>query len=60
MNNNYRSEGFGMHDFEDDLSWVSTESIVVFAQSLGIFRIFIKFFGTFSRKIGKSIFIINQ
>jgi hypothetical protein len=60
MNNNCRSEGFGMHDFEDDLSWVSFESIVVFAQSLAIFRIFIKFIGTFSRKFGRCILTINQ
>jgi hypothetical protein len=30
MNNNYKSEGFGMQDFEDDLSWVSIESIKIF------------------------------
>ncbi len=37
VNNYYKSEGFGMQDFEDDLSWVSAESVTIFAQSLGAF-----------------------
>jgi len=37
VNNNNRSEGFGMQKSEDDLSWVLAESIEVFAQSLSIF-----------------------
>ncbi len=30
MNNNCKSEGFGMQRFEDDLSWVLAESIEIF------------------------------
>jgi len=37
MNKNYKNEGFGIWDSEDDLSWASIESTIVFAQSLGIF-----------------------
>jgi hypothetical protein len=37
MNNNYKSEGFGMKRSEDDLSKVSTELVEVFSQSLGLF-----------------------
>ncbi len=37
MNDNYKSEGFGIQDFEDDLSWVSIESTIIFAKSLNIF-----------------------
>jgi hypothetical protein len=37
MINNCRSEGFGMQKFEDDLSRVSIESTIVFAQSLRVF-----------------------
>ncbi len=33
MSNNYKSEGFGIQDFEDDLSWVPIESTIVFTQS---------------------------
>jgi hypothetical protein len=33
MNNNYKSEGFGIQRFEDDLLRVSAESIELFAQS---------------------------
>jgi len=38
MSNNYKNEGFGIHIFEDDMSKVLVESIIVFAQSLGVFR----------------------
>ncbi len=31
LSNNYNNEGFGMQRFEDDLSWVSVESIELFA-----------------------------
>jgi hypothetical protein len=31
MNNYYKSEGFGMQDFEDDLSWALIESVIIFA-----------------------------
>jgi hypothetical protein len=37
VNNNYRSEGFGMQRSKDDLSWVLAESIKIFTQSLGVF-----------------------
>ncbi len=37
VSNNYRSEGFGMQRFEDDLLGVLAESIDVLAQSLGVF-----------------------
>jgi hypothetical protein len=33
MNNNYKSARFGMQRSKDDMLGVSTESIVVFAQS---------------------------
>ncbi len=37
VNNNNRSEGFGMQKSKDDLSWVLAESIEVFTRSLGTF-----------------------
>jgi len=37
MNNNYKSVGFRMQRSKDDMLGVSTESIVIFAQSSGIF-----------------------
>ncbi len=37
MNNNYKSEGFGMQRFEDDLSRVLVESAKGFAQLSGVF-----------------------
>ncbi len=33
MNNNYSNAKFGMHKFIDDMSSISIESIIVFAQS---------------------------
>ncbi len=37
VNNNNKSEGFGIQKSEDDLSWVSTESIEIFTRSLSTF-----------------------
>jgi hypothetical protein len=37
VSNNYKSEGFGMQKFEDDMSKVSIALVEVFTQSLGIF-----------------------
>jgi hypothetical protein len=37
VNNNYKSDGFGMQDFEDELSWVSTKSTTMFTQSSSVF-----------------------
>ncbi len=37
MSNNYKSVGFGMQIFKDDMSSVSVESIAIFAQSPRIF-----------------------
>jgi hypothetical protein len=37
MSNNYKSEGFGIQRFEDDLLGVSTESTKVLTQSSKVF-----------------------
>jgi hypothetical protein len=37
MNNNCRSEGFGMQRSKDDMLSVSTKLVAVFAQSSGVF-----------------------
>jgi hypothetical protein len=36
LSNNYKSEGFGMQRFEDDLSRVSIELTKIFAESSGV------------------------
>jgi hypothetical protein len=36
VNNNYKRKGFGMQRFENDLSWVSTQLVEVFTQTLGV------------------------
>jgi hypothetical protein len=37
VNNKYRNEGFGMQDYEDDLSWVLAKSAAISTQSFGEF-----------------------
>jgi hypothetical protein len=37
VNNNYKSEGFGMQRFEIELSWVSIKIVEVFSHSSDIF-----------------------
>jgi len=51
VNNNYRSEGFGMQRFEDDLSRVSVELVQVFSHFFWHIRTIIRFVGTIYRKL---------
>jgi uncharacterized protein YozE (UPF0346 family) len=37
VNNNYRSEGFGKHGFDNELLGVLVESTEIFTQSLSVF-----------------------
>jgi len=50
VNNNYKSEGFGMQRSKDDMSGILVESLIVFAKSSRVFAQSLELFAQLAKK----------
>ncbi len=60
MNNNCRSVGFGMRRSKDDMSCVSTKSVVVFTQSLRVSAQSLELSAKSTKKLVHSPYVFSQ
>jgi hypothetical protein len=63
MNNNYKSVGFGMQIFKDDMSSILIESVAIFAHSSRVFAQSLDLWAQSIEKIGtitKCVLIVNR